>query len=125
MYEILIRADFSGAHNLRGYKGRCEELHGHNWKIEARFEKDSLDNIGIAADFKVLKRKLKNILDVMDHAYLNKLKVFKTRNPSAENIAKYIYDRLKLSIKHKGLSVKSVSVWESDNSCATYYEACL
>ncbi|MBU3911344.1 MAG: 6-carboxytetrahydropterin synthase [Candidatus Omnitrophica bacterium] len=122
MYEILIRSDFCGAHNLRGYRGRCEELHGHNWKIEARFEKERVDNIGIAADFKILKIRLKTILAKLDHAYLNKLKAFKARNPSAENIAKYIYDKLVSSIKFKGLSVKSVSVWESDNSCATYYE---
>jgi 6-pyruvoyltetrahydropterin/6-carboxytetrahydropterin synthase len=123
MYEILIKSDFSGAHNLKGYKGRCEELHGHNWKAEARFEKDSLDNIGIAVDFKLLKARLKNILSKLDHTYLNKLKAFKGKNPSAENIAKYIYDTLKNSIKKdKSLFVKSVSIWESDNSCATYYE---
>lgn len=122
MYEVLIKSEFSGAHNLRGYKGRCEELHGHNWKIEARFEKDELDDIGISADFKILKSKLKDILQKLDHAYLNRLDSFKKKNPSAENIAKYIYDELKRSIKDKKLLVKSLSVWESDSSCATYYE---
>ncbi|MFH1854415.1 MAG: 6-carboxytetrahydropterin synthase QueD [Candidatus Omnitrophota bacterium] len=122
MYEILVKSDFSGAHNLKGYRGRCEELHGHNWKIEARFEKDTLNDIGIAADFKVLKARLKSILGELDHTYLNKLKAFRGKNPSAENISKYIYDRLKASIKTKGLFVRSISVWESDNSCATYYE---
>jgi len=122
MYEILIKSDFSGAHNLRGYKGRCEKLHGHNWKIEARFETDTLDKIGMAVDFKILKSKLKNVLKKVDHAYLNKLNAFKRENPSAENIAKYIYEGLISSIRKKGLSVKSVSVWESETSCATYYE---
>ena len=122
MYEILIKSDFSGAHNLRGYKGRCEKLHGHNWKIEARFETDTLDKIGMAVDFKILKSKLKNVLKKVDHAYLNKLNAFKRENPSAENIAKYIYEGLRSSIGKKGLSVKSISVWESDTSCATYYE---
>lgn len=122
MYEILIRSDFSGAHNLRGYKGRCEELHGHNWKVEARFEKESLDNIGISADFKVLKKRLKNILAKLDHTYLNKLKAFRHKNPSAENIARYIYNEVKASVRIKGLFVKSVSIWESDDSCITYYE---
>jgi 6-pyruvoyltetrahydropterin/6-carboxytetrahydropterin synthase len=122
MYEILIKSDFSGAHNLRGYRGKCEELHGHNWKVEARFEKASLDRIGIAADFKILKLKLKNILRGLDHAYLNKLAAFKKQNPSAENIAKYIFERLKSSVTQKSLIIKSVSIWESDNSCATYYE---
>jgi len=122
MYEILIKTDFSGAHNLRGYKGKCENLHGHNWKVEARFEKDTLNDIGIAVDFKVLKAKLKNILKKIDHAYLNKLEAFKKDNPSAENIARYVFEKLTSSIKEKHLSVKSVSIWESDNSCATYYE---
>jgi len=122
MYEILIKSDFSGAHNLRGYKGRCEKLHGHNWKIEARFETDTLDKIGMAVDFKILKSKLENVLKKVDHAYLNKLDAFKRENPSAENIAKYIYEGLRSSIRKKGLSLKSVSVWESETSCATYYE---
>lgn len=119
MYEMLIKSDFSGAHNLRGYRGKCEKLHGHNWKIEARFESDSLNDIGIAADFKVLKAKLNNALKKLDHSHLNKLTVFKKQNPSAENIARYIFEELQKSIK-KDVSVKSVSVWESDTSCASY-----
>lgn len=122
MYEILIKSDFSGAHNLRGYRGKCEELHGHNWKVEARFEKDTLNDIGLAADFKILKSRLKNVLGKLDHAYLNRLNPFKRKNPSAENIAKYIFDGLKASAREKGLYVKSISIWESDTSCATYYE---
>ena len=122
MYEILIKSDFSGAHNLRGYRGRCEQLHGHNWKIEARFEKDTLDDIGMLADFKVLKSKLKTILKKLDHTYLNRLGAFKRKNPSAENIARFIFEELKSFIREKDLFVKSVSVWESDTSCATYYE---
>jgi len=122
MYEILIKGDFSSAHNLRGYKGRCEELHGHSWKVEARFEKEGLNDIGISVDFVTLKSRLKYILKKLDHTYLNKIEVFKTINPSAENIARFIYTRLKSSIKEKGLFLKSLSVWESDTSCATYYE---
>lgn len=122
MYEILIKTDFSGAHNLRGYKGKCENLHGHNWKVEARFEKDTLNDIGIAVDFKVLKAKLKKILKKIDHVYLNKIEAFKKDNPSAENIARYVFEKLTSSIKEKRLSIKSVSIWESDTSCATYYE---
>ena len=122
MYEILIKSDFSGAHNLRGYRGRCERLHGHNWKIEARFETDKLDKIGMAVDFKILKARLSAVLKKLDHAYLNKLNAFKRKNPSAENIAKYIYEGLVSSIRKNNLSVGSVSVWESETSCATYYE---
>jgi 6-pyruvoyltetrahydropterin/6-carboxytetrahydropterin synthase len=135
MYEILVRGGFSSAHNLRGYKGKCEGLHGHNWKVEARFEKEALNNIGISVDFTELKSGLKNVLKELDHKHINKIGIFKTENPSAENIAKYIYLKLKDAIrnkakgglkpsstKEKGLSVKSVSVWESETSCATYYE---
>lgn len=122
MYEILIKSDFCGAHQLRGYRGKCEKLHGHNWKVDSRFETDTLDSIGIAADFKILKYRLRNILEKLDHAYLNRIGVFKKKNPSAENIAKYIFEELKVSIKIKGVFVKSVSVWESDISCAMYYE---
>jgi len=122
MYEILIKGDFSSAHNLRGYKGRCEEVHGHSWKVEARFEKEDLNDIGISVDFVTLKSRLKNILKKLDHTHLNKIGAFKTINPSAENIARFIYVKLKDSIKEKGLFLKSVSVWESETSCATYYE---
>jgi len=122
MYEVLIKSDFSGAHNLRGYRGRCEKLHGHNWNVEARFERDTLDDIGIAADFKVLKSKLKGVLKKMDHSYLNRLASFKKKNPSAENIAKFIFDQLNASLGKKDIALKSVTIWESDSSCATYYE---
>jgi 6-pyruvoyltetrahydropterin/6-carboxytetrahydropterin synthase len=122
MYEILVKGDFSSAHNLRGYKGKCEELHGHNWKVEARFEKETLNNIGISVDFTELKARLKGVLRKLDHTHLNKIGIFKTENPSAENLARYIYLKLKSSVKEKDLSLKSVSVWESETSCAAYYE---
>lgn len=122
MYEILIKGDFSSAHNLVGYKGKCEGLHGHSWKVEARFEKESLNDIGISVDFTLLKSKLKTILKKLDHTYLNELDSFKRQNPSAENIARFIYQKLKTSVKEKDFFLKSVSVWESESSCATYYE---
>jgi 6-pyruvoyltetrahydropterin/6-carboxytetrahydropterin synthase len=122
MYEVLVKGDFSSAHSLRGYKGKCEALHGHNWKVEARFEKETLNNIGISVDFTELKSGLKSVLKTLDHTHINKIGIFKTENPSAENIAKFIYLKLKGSVKKKGLSLKSVSVWESETSCATYYE---
>jgi len=118
MYSIKIETDFSAAHNLRGYKGKCEELHGHNWKVEAEVSKDKLDKIGMALDFKYLKIKLEKVLNTLDHKYLNNIPYFKKANPTSENIAKYIYDRL----KKQGLKVKSITVWESENSQATYYE---
>ena len=90
--------------------------------MEARFEKSELNEIGISVDFVKLKLRLKDVLKKLDHTHLNKLDAFKKENPSAENIARFIYTKLKGSIKEKGLILKSVSVWESDTSCAKYYE---
>ena len=118
MYSIKIEADFSSAHNLRGYKGKCEELHGHNWKVEAVVESKALDKAGMVMDFHDLKAYLGAILDKLDHKYLNNLPYFKKFNPTSENIAKYIYDR----VKGQGVRVKSVTVWEAHNSSATYQE---
>jgi len=117
MYSIRVEGNFSSAHNLRGYKGSCEELHGHNWRVEAVVNSSELDKLGMVMDFRVIKQKLNSILDKMDHAYLNKIAYFKKVNPTSENIAKYIFDNLKAKIT----KLESVTVWESDNSCATYY----
>lgn len=118
MYSIKVEANFSSAHNLRGYKGKCEQLHGHNWKIEVVVSKNKLDKLGMVLDFRFLKDKLNEIIEKLDHKYLNEIPYFKKVNPTSENIAKYIYDSLKSEV----LSLKSVTVWESDNSCATYCE---
>lgn len=118
MYSIKIEAYFSSAHNLRGYKGKCEKLHGHNWKVEVVVAKDKLDKAGMVLDFKDLKSKLNKLLEKLDHKYLNNVPYFKKVNPTSENIAKYIYDNFKSWV----LNLKSVTVWESDNSLATYYE---
>ncbi len=115
MHKVSVIDYFSAAHNLRGYKGKCEELHGHNWKVEVSLESARLDKTGMVVDFKILKDKLKRVLKLLDHKYLNKLAYFKKTNPTSENIAKYIYDRLKCR-------VQSVSVWESHNSYATYHK---
>ena len=127
MYDIKIEGDFSSAHNLRGYKGKCEELHGHNWRVELVVSSGKLDNIGMVMDFKSLKEKLNNLLEKLDHKYLNNIPYFsaaggsasggKKINPTSENIAKYIYDNLKKKIP----GLYSVTVWESDKACATYY----
>ena len=118
MYSIKVEGDFSSAHNLREYKGRCEDLHGHNWKVEVVVEKETLDKLGMVMDFKTLKKRLNALLDKMDHKYLNDIAYFKKVNPTSENIAKYIYDCLKPKIS----GLKSVTVWESDTSSAIYYE---
>jgi len=116
MYSVKVEGNFSSAHNLRGYKGKCEELHGHNWKIEIVAAKNTLDKTGMVADFTYLKAELNKILDGLDHKYLNNLTYFKKINPTSENIAKYIYDCLESPVS----GLKSVTVWESEKSCATY-----
>jgi len=140
MYKIKIEGDFSSAHNLKGYKGKCEELHGHNWKVEVALASPKLDKIGMVMDFKCIKEKLNRLLDSLDHKYLNNISYFKKVNPvrsrtpkvsdgclrqpasngvnpTSENIAKYIYDQLRKEIP----SLNYVTVWESDKASATYY----
>jgi len=118
VYKLQVEADFSSAHNLRGYKGKCEELHGHNWKVELTVGSKDLDKTGMVLDFKFLKASLNRILDKLDHKYLNEIDYFKEVNPTSENIAKYIYDSLKSEVP----GLNSITVWESDKARATYYE---
>jgi len=118
MYEIKVKANFSAAHNLKNYKGKCEMLHGHNWDVEAVFQYEKLDKNGLAVDFRKAKSLLRGVTEKLDHSYLNKSRAVKGLNPTSENIARLIYD----SIARKNNSIKSVSVWENDNSCATYFE---
>jgi len=116
MFKIKVISIFNAAHRLRAYKGKCEKLHGHNWKIKAVVYSPDLDKLGMVMDFKVLKKRLDAVLADLDHSYLNDKKEFKKVNPTSENIAKYIFDRLSKSVKN----LKSISVWETDTSCATY-----
>ena len=122
MYEIRVRMSFSAAHNLKGYRGKCERLHGHNWTVEAAVSAERLNRQGLAMDFTILKKALKDILERLDHSNLNEHPYFKKANPSSENIAKFIYDRLKAKLTAHGLQLTAVTVWESENCCATYRE---
>jgi len=116
MFDIEVFSNFSAAHRLRGYKGKCENLHGHNWKVGAAVSSNKPDKIGIVVDFKEVKRRLKDVLKKLDHKNLNSLAYFRKINPTSENLAKFIYDEL----KKKRLPVSSVSVWEADDSKVTY-----
>ena len=122
MYEIRVRMSFSAAHNLKGYRGKRERLHGHNWTVEAAVSAERLNRQGLAMDFTILKKALKDILERLDHSNLNEHPYFKKANPSSENIAKFIYDRLKAKLTAHGLQLTAVTVWESENCCATYRE---
>lgn len=121
MYELTVKGTFAAAHNLRNYKGKCERLHGHNYTVEAVIKSGKLDKAGLAMDFGAIKSILRGILEELDHKYLNNdVAYFKKVNPSAENIAKFIYTKLSKQIK--GARTEKVSVYESENAKATYYK---
>jgi len=122
MFEAKVISEFSAAHSLRHYKGKCEALHGHNWKVEAVAAGEGLDKIGMLMDFKKFKSTLHKTLDKLDHKHLNSLTYFKKVNPTSENIAKYIFDKLKNELRGADYELRRITVWESQNSCATYYE---
>lgn len=119
VFEICVLDSFDAAHCIRGYQGSCERLHGHTYKVEARFRKAGLDDQGLSLDFRVVKSRLSEVTDYLDHTYINELPEFEVDNASAENIAKFIYHRLKESFTD---AVYSVTVWETPTSAVTYWE---
>ena len=126
MFEVSVDETFSAGHALRGYKGKCENPHGHNYKVRVTLEGPELDSIGLLFDFVHLKQILHVVIGGMDHKFLNDQAPFNTINPSAENIAKFIYDEgsrgmreLKLGAA-KAPKITSVTVWETDVTSATY-----
>jgi len=120
MYELKTITQFGAAHQLRNYKGKCENLHGHNWKIEVYVKGEKLEEDGLLVDFNIIKDKTKEIIERFDHKFLNDLECFSEINPSSENIAKYIYEELEKEINNHKISVSKVTAWESDTACATY-----
>ncbi len=120
MYELKVEDSFAAAHNLREYEGECEALHGHNWKVELVARARELDKIGLAMDFKTLKGALDEVLNLLDHRYLNELDGFSVDNPSSENIAKFIFEEVDKKLKDTGAWVHKVTAWESEKACASY-----
>lgn len=120
MYELSIKGDIAAAHFIEGYPGKCKDLHGHTWKIEVTVISDRLDEIGMVADFAVLKKHLRGVLEKIDHVCLNDLDYFKQHHPTTENLARYIYGEFAEAVKP--IRIKQVRVWESDTSSVTYYE---
>jgi 6-pyruvoyltetrahydropterin/6-carboxytetrahydropterin synthase len=118
MFEVSVEGTFSAAHQVKGYPGDCAGLHGHTYKIQVKVRVRKLDKIGIAMDFRRMKRHLDKTLENLDHKNLNKLAFFKKHNATAECVAVYIYKEMKKRIK----AINSVTVWEGSNSSATYYE---
>lgn len=111
---------FSAAHAIREIGGKCESLHGHNWRVEVSVGAESLDETGLVVDFRELKKSLAKVLDELDHSHLNELPHFKDGSPTSENIARYIFDQVAARLDKPGLKVTRVTAWESDTSAATY-----
>ena len=120
MYELKIITQFGAAHQIKDIGGKCEDLHGHNWKIEVHVTGPELMGDGLLIDFKVLKTTAKKVIDRLDHKYLNELEYFRDASPSSENIARYIYEALAPELNSADVKVSKVSAWESDSACATY-----
>ncbi len=125
MYEVTVEDTFAAGHYLRNYKGKCENPHGHNYKIRVTLAGSELDKAGLLLDFKELKDVMKQVIDRLDHQMLNDIEPFKVLNPSAENLSKYFYDETNVRLKSvtKGrVRVKDVTVFETDTTTATYSE---
>jgi 6-pyruvoyltetrahydropterin/6-carboxytetrahydropterin synthase len=125
MFELTVEREFSSGHYLRNYRGRCENPHGHNYKVRITLAGADLDEAGLLLDFKLLKQVMRPVIDRIDHQMLNDLEPFTTINPSAENIARYFYQQTsnQLSEMTQGrVRVKDCTIWETDTTSATYFE---
>jgi len=121
MYELKVITNFSAAHQLREFEGACEDLHGHNWKVEIYVTSETLNEAGVVVDFRVLKKHVKTVMADLDHTFLNNLGAFRDKNPSSENIASYVAEQLSLLLQDPEIKVSRVTAWESETACATYY----
>lgn len=121
MYELKVVTRFAAAHQLKMVAKQCENLHGHNWKVEVYVEGEKLNQAGVLIDFGELKATIGEIIDQLDHKFLNELDMFADGNPSSENVARYIAQALAAKIEPGNIRVSKVTAWESDNACATYF----
>lgn len=120
MFTLCVKDSFAAAHRLESYQGKCEALHGHNFRVEALFEGEELNKEGMLVDFAVLKGHVKEALSALDHTYLNEIPFFKERASSSEYLAVYIYNSLGALTQEGVVTVREVRVWESDTACASY-----
>jgi len=121
-YQMKILTDFAAAHHLRGYEGPCSRVHGHNWKVEVQVSASKLDEIGMGLDFKLIKQATNKLIDRLDHQNLNELEPFDQQNPTAENIAAYLYRELSIKLNTDVIRVASVTLWETERACVIYTE---
>jgi 6-pyruvoyltetrahydropterin/6-carboxytetrahydropterin synthase len=125
MFEVSVEETFAAGHALRGYRGKCENPHGHNYRVQVTLAGEALDQIGLLYDFKDLKLLMNEVVDRFDHQYLNDLEPFREENPSAENMARYFYRELSRSLHDATdgrVCIKQVKLWETDTTTATYFE---
>jgi len=125
MYEVTVEDSFAAGHYLRNYKGKCENPHGHNYKVRITLQGSDLDQAGLLLDFKELKLVMKPVIERLDHQMINDIAPFTTLNPSAENLAKYFYDETNARLKNSTsdrVTVKEVTIWETDTTTARYSE---
>jgi len=121
MFEVSVEQTFAAGHALRNYKGKCENVHGHNYRVRITVQGDQLDSTGLLVDFLDVKSLIGGVVDYLDHQFINDLPPFDELNPSAENIAKYFYDRVSSGLKNEvPVRVSEVKVWETDTSSAVY-----
>ena len=120
IYEVTIITHFAAAHNLRNYQGKCENLHGHNWKVEVTLRGSKLNETGMLVDFGDVKRITRELLEEVDHRYLNELPFFQSENPSSENIARYLFECLAERLNTEDHWLYKVSAWESPDAYATF-----
>ena len=122
MYELKVISSIAAAHQLKGIEGKCEDLHGHNWKVEVFVTGEELGTDGLLIDFKWIKRATEEVLKGLDHKFLNELGAFEGLNPSSENLARHIHESLRKQLNRENISVSKVTVWESDTAAATYMQ---
>lgn len=120
MFELKVVTNFAAAHQLKMVAKKCENLHGHNWKVEVCVAGETLNDAGVLVDFGEIKKHLSKVIAMLDHKFLNELKFFHDDNPSSENIAMYIAKTLRAAINDDSIKVTRVTTWESEDSCATY-----
>lgn len=122
MYEVSVETTFSASHFLKDYNGKCENLHGHNWKVKVTASSANINEQGIAIDFTILKQFTENCINQFDHVHLNEIQQFKHLNPTTENIARIIFDELSKAINNNSVRIKKVTVGETEGNYASYWK---
>jgi 6-pyruvoyltetrahydropterin/6-carboxytetrahydropterin synthase len=120
MFEVSVEETFAAGHALRHYRGKCENVHGHNYRVQVTVEGPDLDSIGLLVDFGEVKKLIRGVVARLDHRFLNEIAPFDAINPSAENLARYFYDEISGGLATNASRVREVRIWETDITCATY-----